>query len=168
MNFTRIFRKKNSLVVFVFYFCWINNFNHTFCFFRNNDYLIKLGAFFLKFFESITIFLNPLNKWRWVDCKWLTHKFDQNLRSLINLAWIFSFLRGTNLFLSLKISHIYTLKQVYWLTKARQDQASYIFFAEQAVNDTWNLKLKVIRSMDLFSSLNGFTLYIKFGPNTNF
>ena len=39
---------------------------------------------------------------------------------------------------------------------------------EQAINDTQNLKLKVIHSMDLFSSLNGFMLQLKFGPNTNF
>ena len=105
---------------------------------------------------------------RWVDCKWLTHKFVQNLRSLINLTWIFSSLHGTNFFLTLKISHFNRLKQVYWLAKARQGQASFIFLVERPTIDTKNLKLKVIHSMDQFSPLNGFMLQFKFEPNTNF
>ena len=92
----------------------------------------------------------------WLDCNWLTHKFVQNLCSLINLAWIFSFLHvPIFFFFGSKISHFNTLKQVYWLAKARQNQASFIFLVEQATIDTQNLKLKVFHSMDLFSPWTG-------------
>ena len=143
LNLTLIFRKTNSLLVFCFWFLLNYNFNPAIYFFLNNDYVIRLGVFFY-IFEIITNYLNPLNIQRWVDCKCLIHKFVQNLRSLINLAWIFSFLQVSKFFLLLKISHFNTLKQVYWLTKASQGQVSFIFLVEWATIDTKNLKLKML------------------------
>ena len=60
-----IVKKKVSLVFFFFFFGILLNYNLTsfFLFFKNKDYLIRLGVI-LTFFETITNFLNPLNIYR--------------------------------------------------------------------------------------------------------
>ena len=56
--------KKIPLIQLDKYYSKKNNkyVNPTFYFFRNNEYLIRLGVFFFYIFEITTNFLNPLNK----------------------------------------------------------------------------------------------------------